>query len=232
MAVAEHGRRRAGLAPLGDQHRPAADRVVDDLALEAEPGEGRRDLVGQIGAQHRRALLDLAFGRDRDAAAEIGDKPALVEIALGGGDGGVAGHGYLPQNPLPLGEGGERSEPGEGNATAEPSPTKRFALGPPSPKGRGFCATAAEWALTMRPLKEGGSRCRDCRTLSNRARPSAWPPASPSPRGRSITPTGSTISSMCARASSTGCAPAARPSCCARIPARATARPSTRRAGW
>ena len=92
MAVAKDGRGRVRLAPLGDEDRPAPDRVVDNLAVKPEPGERRRDLVGEIGAQHRQALRDLAFGRDRDTAREIGGKPALVEIALGGGDGGGAGH--------------------------------------------------------------------------------------------------------------------------------------------
>src|SRR5207302_41057 len=61
MAIAEHGRRGALFASLSDQHRPAADRVVDDLAGEAEPGEGWRDLVGEIRAQYRQPLLDLAL---------------------------------------------------------------------------------------------------------------------------------------------------------------------------
>ncbi len=83
MAIAEDGRRGARLAPLGDQHRPAApNRVVDDLAGKAEPGERGRDLVGEIGVEHRQARLDLAFGRDRDAAREVGGEPAVVEIAL------------------------------------------------------------------------------------------------------------------------------------------------------
>jgi|HubBroStandDraft_4_1064222.scaffolds.fasta_scaffold00243_4 hypothetical protein len=93
MAVAEHGRAGALLAPLGDQDRPAANRVGHDLAGEAESGQRRGDLVGKIGVQCRRALLDLALGRDRDTAAEIGGEPALVEIGLGSGDRGGAGHG-------------------------------------------------------------------------------------------------------------------------------------------
>jgi hypothetical protein len=68
------------------------DGVVHDLALKAEPRERRRDLVGEIGAQHRRALLDLAFGRDRDAAGKIGGKAALVEIGFGSSNGGGAAH--------------------------------------------------------------------------------------------------------------------------------------------
>ena len=92
MAVAEDGRRGTRLAPLGDQHRTAAHRVVDNLARKAEARKGRRDLIGQIGAQHRRTLLDLALGRDRDTAGEIGGKAAFVEIGLGGGDRGGAAH--------------------------------------------------------------------------------------------------------------------------------------------
>src|SRR5437868_12853950 len=97
MAIAEDGRRSTRLAPLGDQHRAAADWVCDDLAGKAEPGKRWSDLVGEIGAQHRRALLDLAFRRDRDAAGEIGGKAALVEIGFGGGDGGGATHAVSRQ---------------------------------------------------------------------------------------------------------------------------------------
>src|SRR5436190_11776701 len=92
MAVTEYRCRRTLLAPLGNEDRPTAHRVGDDLALKAEPGQRWGDLVGEIAFQHRQALLDLAFGRDRDAAREIGDEPAVVEIALSGGNGGGAGH--------------------------------------------------------------------------------------------------------------------------------------------
>src|SRR6476469_5390632 len=95
MTVAEHGRRRTGLAPFGDQHRPAAHGIVDDITRKAEPRKRRRDLVGQVFAQYRGALLYLALGRDRDPAAEIGNKAALVEITLGGGNGVVAAHRVL-----------------------------------------------------------------------------------------------------------------------------------------
>jgi hypothetical protein len=98
MAIAEHGRRGIRLTPLGDQHRTAAYRVVDDLALKAEPRQRRRDLIGEIGAQHRRARLDLALGRDPDAPGEIGGKAALVEIRFGGGNGGGAAHAGAPDN--------------------------------------------------------------------------------------------------------------------------------------
>ena len=93
MAVAEHGRRRALLAPLGDQDRARRATGLSKIsALEAEPLQGRRDLVAEIGCSTGSALLDLAFGRDRDAAGEIGGKPALVEIGFGGGNRGGAGH--------------------------------------------------------------------------------------------------------------------------------------------
>jgi hypothetical protein len=93
MAIAEDGGFGARFAPLADQHRPAAHRVVDDLAGEAEPGQRRGDLVSEIGAQYRGALLDLALGRDRDAAGKIGGEAPLVEIGFGSGDRGGAGHG-------------------------------------------------------------------------------------------------------------------------------------------
>ena len=92
MAIAKDGLRGTRLAPLGDQHRTAAHGIVDQLARKAEARKGRRDLVSQIGAQHRRTLLDLALGRDRDTAGEIGGKAAFVEIGLGGGDRGGAAH--------------------------------------------------------------------------------------------------------------------------------------------
>src|SRR5438270_10638897 len=95
MAIAEDGGFGARLAPFGDQHRAAAHRVIDDLAVKAEAVQGGCDLVGEIGAQYRKALLDLAFGRDRDAAGEVGGETALVEIRFGGGDRSGAGHAGL-----------------------------------------------------------------------------------------------------------------------------------------
>src|SRR5205823_3081919 len=92
MAVAKDGRRGTRPAPLGDQHRTAVHGIVDQLARKPEPRKGRRDLISEIGAQHRRTLLDLALGRDRNAASKIGGKTALVEISFGGGDGGGAAH--------------------------------------------------------------------------------------------------------------------------------------------
>jgi len=92
MAVAKDGRRGIRLAPFGDQHRTATHWVIDDIGRKAEAREGRRNLVGEIGVQHRRTLLDLALGRDRDAAGEIRGKTALVEISLGGGNDGGAAH--------------------------------------------------------------------------------------------------------------------------------------------
>src|SRR6202035_707579 len=90
VAIAEDGRRGARLAPLGDQDR-AAYRVVEDCDGKAEKLQGRRDLAAEVDAQYRRALLDLAFGRDGDAAGKVGGKPAIVEIDFGGGDRGGAG---------------------------------------------------------------------------------------------------------------------------------------------
>src|SRR5438270_2694493 len=100
MAIAEDGGFGTLLAPLGDQHRAAAHRVFDDLAVKAETVQGGCDLVGEIGAQYRKALLDLAFGRDRDAAGEVGGETALVEIRFGGGDRGGAGHAGLRKDKL------------------------------------------------------------------------------------------------------------------------------------
>src|SRR4029077_5540042 len=132
----------------------------------------------EIGVEHRQTLLDLALGRDRDPARKIGDESAIIEIGLGGGDRGGAGH--------------ETSRIGQrGDHTL------------------GYVQSGSQ--------REGVS-CKGYQRSSNRARLSAWPPASPSPKARSIPPTGSIISSMCARANSTGSARTAPRSCCVKTP--------------
>jgi len=44
---------------------------------------------GEIRLEHRQALPTWLFGRDRDAAREVGDKAAFVEIAQRPGNGGI-----------------------------------------------------------------------------------------------------------------------------------------------
>jgi thiosulfate/3-mercaptopyruvate sulfurtransferase len=78
---------------------------------------------------------------------------------------------------------------------------------------------------------QGREPCLECPTFSNQPKQNASRPGSPSPKGRSITRTASIILSMCGRANSTDCGPAARPNCCAKTPARATAPRSIRRGG-
>src|SRR5277367_6180697 len=56
-------------------------------------------------------------------------------------------------------------------------------------------------------------------------------PVSPSPKGRSIIRTGSIISSMYGSRNSIASSQVRKPSCCARIPAKATAQPSIREGG-
>src|SRR5260370_20602646 len=106
------------------------------------------------------APLDMACVRDRYVARQVGYEAAVVEIALGGGNGGGAGHRT-------------------------------------SRNGQGADQTLGYDNTRVR----GRERCKGCRRSSKGGRPSAWRPVSPLPKGRSITPTGSIISSMCERAS-------------------------------
>ncbi len=74
VAIAEHRGRRPLLAPLGDEDGAAAYRIVEDFVLKAEPHQGWRDLVVEIGAEYRAARsstwlsVGIATRRARSAA--------------------------------------------------------------------------------------------------------------------------------------------------------------------
>ena len=64
----------------------------EGAALEAELFQRGCDLTFKIARKIRLTLRILAFGRDRDAAREVGLEGAGIEIGLGAGDGGGSGH--------------------------------------------------------------------------------------------------------------------------------------------
>src|SRR5690349_274220 len=83
MAVGEHGDERRVLDALGHEERAVRGPGVGEYAPgEAEPLEARADLGGEIALELGLALGILAFGGNRDAAREVGEESAFVEVPL------------------------------------------------------------------------------------------------------------------------------------------------------
>src|SRR3546814_8203872 len=81
MTIGEQCFLRAGLATFGNQERAAVGRrVLVDRAGEAQRLQRGAHLAVELGTQIGGAIRILAFGRDGDAAGEIGGETALVKI--------------------------------------------------------------------------------------------------------------------------------------------------------
>ncbi len=88
MAVGEHRRRRLFLNALGDEERAVlAGRIGQDPALEAHALQALGELGLEVFGKRGGALGVLAFRGDGDAALEVLEEAAFVEVALGGVDG-------------------------------------------------------------------------------------------------------------------------------------------------
>ena len=86
VAVDQRGDEVRIFHALGHQDR-RPERIVEHAAGEAEPRQRRHDLVDQIRTQRAGALRLLTRTRDGDAARQVGEKAAVVEIGVGAGDG-------------------------------------------------------------------------------------------------------------------------------------------------
>src|SRR3546814_7929172 len=103
MTIGEQCFLRAGLATFGNQERAAVGRrVLVDRAGEAQRLQRGAHLAVEIGTEIGGAIGILAFGRDGDAAGEIGGETALVKIIGSGLDGGSAGHGRSEEHTSEL----------------------------------------------------------------------------------------------------------------------------------
>jgi len=84
VAVRQDRDQRRILDALSDEEGSmVAGRVVEDPAVKAELLETRLHLPGEIAGKLGAARGILAFGGNGDAAREVGEKPALVEVPLG-----------------------------------------------------------------------------------------------------------------------------------------------------
>ena len=84
VPVGENRDRLRILDPLGEQERAAVRRgIVEDAAAETEALEARLHLAGEVTRELGAAVGVLALGRDRDAAPQVGEEAAVVEVALG-----------------------------------------------------------------------------------------------------------------------------------------------------
>src|SRR5262249_15646418 len=92
MAVPEHGRKISVLGALAEQEWSARVGMGEHLAMHAEPLECRRHLHVEIAFQLGDAVRILAFGGDRDPAAEVTLESAAREVLVGGSDSGVSAH--------------------------------------------------------------------------------------------------------------------------------------------
>ena len=93
VAVAHHGGQLVALVAARDQEGPAAlERVVVDRAVEAERLQDRRHLLGEVTVELRllRGLLTLRV--DGDAARQVGEIAARIEIVGDARDGSFAAH--------------------------------------------------------------------------------------------------------------------------------------------
>src|SRR5262249_17242756 len=91
MAVDQNGWNIRPLHAIGEKDWGAL-RIFKNAGFKSQRLERGRDLLIEVTAQFKLAFGLLAGARDRDAALEIGDKFAAVEIGVRASDGGGAAH--------------------------------------------------------------------------------------------------------------------------------------------
>ena len=104
VAVDQHRDEFRIFDALGDeQRRTGSGRIVEHAAGEAEGLKRRHHLVVEIAAQRRGALRLLARLGMATRRRKLGEERAVVEMSVGTGDGGGAGHSCVQSLPRQLG---------------------------------------------------------------------------------------------------------------------------------
>ena len=92
MPVSQYRGRRTLFLPFGEEQRPSTRGVGEEAAVEPQQLQAWPHLPFEIRHERLGALRVLTLGRNGDAASEIADEAAIVEIRLGGGNSGIAAH--------------------------------------------------------------------------------------------------------------------------------------------
>ena len=103
MAVHQCGGSLRILDQLGDEEwATLASGVGKDAGGHPHAREALRHLGLEISRELAAALRVLALGRYRHAPPEVRVEGAAIEILLGGGDGGLSGHGDITLTCHPI----------------------------------------------------------------------------------------------------------------------------------